>query len=162
MAVDQISKPPLPAITEGKKMSVSQGENGAKRRSPARALLVQHQAACLCLSVGTSSQWTVIASDRTVSSGLAGTSDFAGRDRSWVWVYFWGSDEACWVKRSRPLCLCVSAPEGHGGSCRVQGMTVVRSYVTRRFSKSVHGIVNAQWGNSYIVEGRGTFTVCIG
>lgn len=60
----------------GKKMSVSQGKNGAKQRSPVRALLVQHQTACLCLSVGTWSRWTTISFDVAVSSGLASTSDF--------------------------------------------------------------------------------------
>lgn len=72
-------------------MSVSQGENSAVRSGPGRALLVQHQTACLCLSIGTSSLWTTISLNTTVSSGRSNTSDFSGIDGSRVGTdLFWG------------------------------------------------------------------------
>lgn len=119
-------------------MSVRQGENGAKRRSPVRALLVQHQTACLCLSVGTSSQWTTASFD--VSSGLASTSDFC-----WSWRIvgtdlFWGVLTR--LGGSKDQGLCVSAPEGQGSSCRGQGMTVVRNYLTTTLHLNLY---TARW-----------------
>ncbi len=143
MAVFQISKPPSSSDSRGK--NVSQGENGAKRRSLVRALLVQHQTACLCLSVCTSLWQTTISFDMTLSSGLASTSDFTCRDGLWVLIYFCGSDKARWVKRSRPVWVCTwgarqQLQRPRNDSCEElsdQGFA----------SKSVHGPLNAQWGN---------------
>lgn len=95
-----------PSNNRGRKMSVSQGENRVKEKNPVRALLVQHQAVCLCLSAGTSSQWSTMSSTMKASSGSASTLGFTAQKGLWVHSYFWGSAKVWQVKRSRLIFIC--------------------------------------------------------
>lgn len=126
-------------------INVSQGESSAKQKNPVRALLVQHQTACLCLSAGTTSQWTTIFFTVKVSSGLASTFGFTSRGGLRVHVYF-GDLPSLGGSKDQGLCL---PPRGNAPAAEVRKQqlweTIQPGLCTA--SKALQSLLNAKWRN---------------